>query len=578
MRLLPRFSIPVAAGLLLACGAPGMRSASAGEPGDEDCAGEDCGPVQVAQAESEPAAGAGLFARYPERGSIAVTLHPGRGAPVGRPTVVSFGVPFPPGVLASADQLSAFDRKGSELKIHASSILPWRVWPGRTGMKRSVRAAMVSVEVSLPSRSPVAITLKYGARPTATLAAPRDPRSGWVEVTDGEYPNGTVREPRVYATLSPRWLGNCLLRTRTTPAGRDRSWAWFDKALIEYARTAVNDVPASVVHRIDYVGVHEPWLFDRTSTLFGVYARTGDVKWLRHAHRSAQFYLGRITDKGVFDLKPEPDMKYGYGRALLMDFMFTGDPTMLAGIERIATAAIEWNPVYEQRRNFWTERHQAYALLAAMSAWEASGAAQHARRAREVAEVSFAMAARPAGSWRADGCMLHTMNAHEGSGGEEPVCSPWMSALFADAVWEYYVHTSDRAALVFLAGLGRYVVEYGLYPGGQNIDHTMPWYLASSARTFTDDGPWGDIEHNCDVAGLVARGAWAEKQLGKDPSKLRSTAAKLLEGCAWNLDKWHRPRGPDTGKSAWRLAPARKFNWWFGSTSDIAWLMRATVR
>ncbi|HTE53794.1 MAG TPA: hypothetical protein VK698_23225 [Kofleriaceae bacterium] len=561
------FLLLAALAALSACGGPGGSSAAAVEP---------TGPA--ARRPEATATGDGLFARFPASGSVAVTLHPGAEAVIGRPTVVSFGAPFPPGVLTGADQLRAFDRGGTELEIHAAALLPWRPWPGRAGVRPSVRAAMVSIEVTLPERAPLPITLQYGAPPRARLAAPADPRADWVDVTDGEYQAGAAREPRVYATFTPDWLSACLLRTRATPAGRDGGWAWFDRALVAYARTAVNDVPAAVTNRLPIETDHEPWLFDRTATLFGVYVRTGDVKWLRHAHRSAQFYLKHITADGHFDLKPQPDMKYGYGRSLLMDFQMTGDPAMLDGIERIAAAATEWKAVYGPRTNFWTERHQAYALLAALSAWEANGADAHATRAREVADASFAMAARPAGSWRAEGCLLHTMDSHEGSGGPEPVCSPWMSALFADAVWEYWIHSQDRDALGFLAGLGGFVAERGLYPGGQHIDHTMPWYLASSVKTFSDDGPWGDIEHTCDVAGLVARAAWAEQQLGRDPDRLRDTAAKLIDGCRYNLDAWHRPNGPASGKSEWRLAPGRKFNWWFGTTSDLPWLMAATAR
>jgi hypothetical protein len=162
-----------------------------------------------------------------------------------------------------------------------------------------------------------------------------------------------------------------------------------------------------------------------------------------------------------------------------------------------------------------------------------------------VAETSFAMARDPAGSWHADGCMLHGMTAHEGAGGDVPVCSPWMSALFADAVWAYYIQTDDADALRFLAGLGTYVADYGVYPGGEDIDFTLPWYLASSEKTFSDDGPWGDVEHTCDVAGLLARAAWAERQQGGDPARLRTTAGQLIAGCKWILDSWHRPGGPD---------------------------------
>jgi hypothetical protein len=529
------------------------------------------GPDEVGDIGSESDA---LFVPAATTGTVDVTLHPGPSATVGSATIVSFGAPFPPGVLASASRLSAYTTAGAQLKIHAQSILPWRVWPGRTGYTESVRAAMVSVRVIFRTRSPMTIRLKYGTAPTAILAPPADPRASWVAVTDGSYPSGVVREPRVYAVFPPAWLSSTLLRTRTTAVGASPSWSWFDASMVGFAATAVNDVPSSVTQRLNYTTDSEPWLFDRTATLFGVYIRTGDVKWLRHAHRSAQFYLKHVNSTGYFDLKPG-DLKYAYGRSLLMDFVFTGDPALTAAVQRIASAGAKWNPTYTISTNFWTERHQAYALLAALSAWEATGATGHADRVRAVIRASFDMALDPYGSWKVNGCMLHGMTAHEGAGGDTPICSPWMSALFADAVWEYHIQTGDRAALTFLANLGDYVRNYGLYSGGEGLSYKMPWYMSSSVRTFSDEGPWGDIEHTCDVAGLVARGAWARQELGGDPSLLRTTAQQLLTGCQWNLNYWHRPSGPATGKAEWRLSPGRKFNWWFGTTSDLPWLMAA---
>ncbi len=34
------------------------------------------------------------------------------------------------------------------------------------------------------------------------------------------------------------------------------------------------------------------------------------------------------------------------------------------------------------------------------------------------------------------------------------------------------------------------------------------------------------------------------------------------------------PDGPSSGKAEWRLSPPRKFNWWFGTTSDLPWLLQ----
>ncbi|HEU5056838.1 MAG TPA: hypothetical protein VFU21_09955, partial [Kofleriaceae bacterium] len=483
---------------------------------------------------------------------------------------------FPPGALSDGGLIAARDAGGAELPVHSEALLPWRAWPG-TSMSGSVRSAMVSVQVTFASREPVTIQLAWGAAPGATLPAPADPRADWVAVTDGEYPAGTVREPAVYATFPVDWLSACLLRSRTTPVGADEGVAWLDRAVVGFAHTAVNDVPDSVVELLNYTTDAEPWLFDRTMTLFGVYARTGDVKWLRHAHRSAQFYLGQVSPSGYFILKGEDDLKYSYGRSLVTDYLFTGDPALLDAVDRIAAAGRTWDPTYDLDTNFWTERHQTYALLAALAAWESTGAEQHATRVTRIAEVSFALAADPVGSWPDNDCMLHGMTAHEGAGGDVPICSPWMSALFADAVFEYYIHSRDRAALEFLAGLGRYVRDHGLYAGGEGLDYTMPWYLSSSEMQFSDEGPWGDIEHTCDVGALVARAAWADAQIeGGESASLRAVADDLLTGCRYNLDMWHRPDAPETvGKSEWRLSPGRKFNWWFGTTTDLTWLLDA---
>jgi len=515
----------------------------------------------------------GLFGVSSQNGSVNVTLYPGPSAVVGSTTTVSFGAPFPRMALRDAGRLRAFDTGGDELPIHVRETLRWRVFPG-SGTHDSIRAAVVSIQIRFDDRSPRVIRLQIGSAPGVTMPAPSNPIASWVAVSDGEYPAGTVREPRVYASFPTTWLSRCVLRSRTLAVGAEAEWGWFDDFQIGAAHTAVNDVPDEVVERVNYTTDAEPWLFDRTATLFGVFARTGDVKWLRHAHRSAQFYRAHLNGAGYFDLK-NGDLKYSYGRSLLMDYIFTGDPANIDAIERIAAAGEEWDPTYDLGTNFWTERHQTYALMAALSAWEATGEAAYANRARAIADVSFELASDPVGSWQADGCMLHGMTAHEGAGGDVPICSPWMSALFADEIWEYYIHSRDPRSLEFLAGLGHYVADYGLYGGGEGLDYDMPWYLSSSVKTFSDEGPWGDIEHTCDVAGLVARGAWAEKQLGHDPAGLISVVDQLLVSCEKNLSIWHRPGSESSGKAEWRLSPARKFNWWFGTTSDLPWLMAA---
>nr|MDQ3034687.1 EGF-like domain-containing protein [Myxococcota bacterium] len=520
-----------------------------------------------------PSAG-DLFVDLPAVGLVVATLHPTESATLGAPTIVSFGAPFPRGAVADAGSIRVTTTAGVEIPAHVEELARWRSLSGAAAFPESVRSALVQLSMTFSSRDPVEVQVHWGAAPASSPARMGDPWSTWTAIDastffPSEYPaSAGVREPPVLATFPASWLGACILRTRTEPFGTDAGWAFFDDVYPQFARTGVNDVDPRVTagNRIDYVTEQEPWLFQRALTLFGAYVRSGDVAWLRHAHRAAQFYAAHLTAGGHLDLAPG-DLKYAYGGALFVDLMLTGDTRHLPRIEAVARAGAGWNETYAASTGFWTERHQTYALLAALIAWEATGGASHSARAREVATETFRMAREPVSGWAAEGCLLHTSDSHEGDGRSERICSPWMSALLGDAVFRYYVHSEDDDALEFLAGLADFVRTTGSAPDGAGIS---PYYLVSSV---TRDAP--DIEHACDVAGLVARGAWSRRALGSDDAALLATARGLLTNCRANLESWHRPGGPAAGLAEWRLSPPRKLNWWFGSTLDLPWLIAA---
>ena len=521
-----------------------------------------------------------LFADIPSPGSVPVTLHPGTTVRSGETVTVAFGVPFPKGLLADVSELRVMDSSGADWPSQAVETARWRTLGGAS-TEESVRSALVYAQLDFPDTAPRTITVEFGRPATARLGPQPAPETFWVGISNGpdpdEYPAAAdVREPAVYGTLPADWLCAALLRSRSQPVFLDAGWAWFDDALVNYATTAVNDVASSVTpeNLIAYTTEAEPWLFDRAMSLFGVYARTGELKWLRHAHRAAQFYATRVNANGAFDLKSTDDLKYSYGQTMFVDLMLTGDLRHLDPIERIARFGYSYEETYSTSLNFWTERHQTYALLAALSAWEATGQADHAERAIEVAKASFAAARQPAGGWTPQGCILHTIRQHEGDSDDRPICSPWMSALLGDAVWRYYLVSLDAEALEFLAGLGEFVAVHGIRDISDAHSELAglwaPWYLASDSVEFSDTGPWGDIEHTCDVAGLTARGAWAARAIGRDSTAIELATERLLPGCRHNLESWHRTT--DVTRPEWRLQPPRKFSWWFGTTLDLPWL------
>ena len=112
---------------------------------------------------------------------------------------------------------------------------------------------------------------------------------------------------------------------------------------------------------------------------------------------------------------------------------------------------------------------------------------------------------------------------------------------------------SFKLSEIFITKFGTYQVTDDRHLKGQHI----PWYFAGKNLEYTDNGPWDDRQHACDVSGLLARGSWAGKILNKDTAAIHSTTENLLETCKKSFSK--------------KIKPHRKYNWWFGTTSDLTY-------
>jgi len=520
--------------------------------------------------------GDSLFVNLPDTGSVVVTLHPGSQVTLGSTTTVAFGVPFPKDTIGSVDLLRVTDLAGNEIPSFIRELTRWRMI--QPGTPESLRAALFYIDVVFADRAPRSVRVEYGTAHSQFLPSPSAAvTSTWTSISNGENPGeypaaDDVREPMVYATLPATWLTQALLVTRTTPARVSASLGWWDSAMINYAGTAVNDVAPTVLaqNRIDLLD-SEPWLYDRALALFSVYIRTGDVKWLRRSHRAAQWYGKKVDANGIFSLASyNHDLKYSYGSSLLVDYLLTGDEGLRAPIDRIAGAGVtEWETTYGPGVGFWTERHHTYALLAALAAFELDGDRTHATRATALVNLILQM------SQNAAQCPLHTVTQHEGDANDfRMMCSPWMGALLGQAMLRYYMLAEDPDVLLWLSGMGDFVRRYAVYDGG--IEHNelaglmMPWYLVGPGGQIEDGRGWDDMEHACDVAGLMAKSVWAKRRLGLNHVDAEATADALLETCQFVLDYWHRS-APELAE--YRLSPPRKFSWWFGSSTDLGWML-----
>lgn len=532
-----------------------------------------------------------LFVNLPSTGYFPITLHPGKSVQLNTPAVVSFGIPFPPNTLSEPGTVSITSPHGDEMPVSTGIVSHW--YDMHTNTPVSIRSVLVTARVSFKQRAPMTLYVKYSNQSGRLSGRRQDVRRHWVSIKHSVNPDeynekDNVMEPAIYVTLPPAWLSASILRTRTLPLHQVEDMRWFDEAFRHFSDTAVNDVSEFVVdkNRIDYEQQYEPWLYDRAMTLFGIYIRTGELKWLRHAHRAAQYYAAHITPDGYFDKKksykdgPANDLKYSYGQSLLVDMMLTGDMQLLNKIEAVAVAANQWNSQYTyqtQRPKLWTERHQAIALQAILSAWEATGNPAYAEQLNRILDHTLMLINQPLANWQYEGCPLHAYKDHEGFGSHAPVCSAWMNALLVEVVFRYYIHSSNSKALLLLSKLGDYLLGSGTYiwgQGGAMQGLRMPHYLSSREFQRYPDGSWDDHHHACDVAAAAARSAWARKKLGHNAQSMIRLTQELLKTCQYNFNYMHRENADKQyGKTVWRFSVPRQYNWWFGSTLDLGWLL-----
>ncbi len=379
------------------------------------------------------------------------------------------------------------------------------------------------------------------------------------------------------AMLPAQWHIGAMLFGRGLPLDNPH---WFDQAMLAFTYTATNRLPDSV-NAAERIRLDDPeaWLFDRAGTLFQLYFRSG-VPWhFAEAEQASRIYANSLDRQGWFSGKPG-DLKYVYPRSLLYRWMLFGEDHQRGHIERMAQLASSWTSDGRSAR-FWTERHANYALAAAVHAWELTGSKQHQQRIDALIDDLLAMSGGEENS-RTYHCPAHRMEAHEGKKSDQMVCSPWMLALLGQTLDYYYQLSDDPRAATLLAQLHRFLLRDGLYRVPADSADVklrgmlLPWYLAGPGYGFSDNGPFGDLEHACDVAGLLARSGDARKRTEQLPADHGKALQGLMQSCEFNLNMWHRP-GSDTqhGKPVWRLSPARKYNWWFGSTQELTWWLSA---
>ncbi|MHB9029891.1 MAG: hypothetical protein ACYC9O_14075 [Candidatus Latescibacterota bacterium] len=579
------------------------------------------GVFTLALAFSNLAAGAvePFFAPKQEKGGISVKLYPTENVKSGSPVLITFGMPFPRGSLTARElsTVRVLDSRGVEIPAYIDQLTPWRSIGGSGTEASPVRVARIQFMHTFTTVFPgcETVAIEWGmsrrAKHRPDLAPPR---TAWHLADRGSFSAAdSVHEPDVYAVLPKEYLCQGMIRparmlplAESVPENREdpaalrqlaaaSGYAVQDHAQHNFFFSIIDDDPqVDAENRCPYKTQSEPWLYDRSSTMYMLYLRSGHVRALREAVRNAQFYKNKLWSAdttparfaGLFRLKtPVTEgyptgngAMYSYNECLAYTWWLTCDDKMLEPIERVVRAHEEndeptrWDPSLD----FWTERHTALRLLANTIAYEVTGNSIYrdtlVRQYRDfIWHQNGAGGVLP--KERVDGALWHYGGQH-GDGGEKTlVASSWMTVLTVDAMVRVYALTGDKGIADFVRRVGAFEQAacrldnehaYGVGPLWY-CDYMVRYDGSSDVRTGHT------IEHSLEIASTVAWAAYFSGVLGKDPRPLLDLAGRMYAAYCAGVRYWIRPDG--LNENAFRVSPWRKYGWEHRPSGSFSWIM-----
>lgn len=510
---------------------------------------------------------------------------------------VAFGVPFPRGFLSDATKVRVETTAGAEVPIDVSELARWRHTSNTAIDGQSIRSVLITLRQTCAASTAYTYVLRWGTARTRTAglgitasnvsttwgpqAAPVSGEGAFTDNYSRDAAAPALTEPYAFATLPPGWLLKSNIRGPGSLITNTAMSSW----LVGFNKTYVNDVAADVSTYqtassdglIDWNTETEGWLYDRPAVIWHTYFQTGDVAWVRHAHRASQYYNAFLVN-GLFTKTNDP--KYSYSAGLYAAYLLTGDARLLSAIRAIANqvpgALRTRMPTYATTSGVYTERSLYVVLGALACAYDATGdAAYRTQMLSLVANMQADVSNPPAdyvGDRRtaitASGVLLHRPEVHEGDSYDDLIMSPWMSALMMTSLMHYHMLTDDQVPLRFMSNYAKFVVSKAIYFSTAN-QVWVPVYIAGykAMHPLPDGGD--DLQHAIDVMGLLAYGRWANTQLGLAADADVATAiTRLRAATSLSLDGAVRTA---TGLPRYRATPTRRVGWWFANPS-LQWL------
>lgn len=483
---------------------------------------------------------------------------------------VSVGIPFAPGMLRDVHRLRILDEKGVEIPAAVQTTLSWSF---KDGSIRAVRAQF-HVRFGGPTR-----TFYFAYDQLRTRDLP-----GWSYTTDLVDGGQGFPVPAALATLSAEWLCDSLIAGPQLAAKADEPYAMYVATQFKWAAK----LPSSDA---------SAWLFDRPSTLYKAYVRTGRFDYLQAADLSYRFYMKYIRREGLsisplcaggwtFGDKP-CDVKYVYIEPILLSLALTGnDADHTSSTVDHMMALWEsggWNNrpgAYTSPSDYFTERLAGLGLLETVSAYELTGDDRYRVQARDRIGWLYEHQLHNPDHLGNDGSWRNSWNLHENDSWNPATdvrgSSPWMSENIIDGLWHAWLVTADPRIPEMITGFGRYMERYGwITPDRLHSPHDtrnpcsgsdgqIAWYWSSSqagtpalVKIEESDG-WYSDAHTVELGMPVAAAYYFER----DPAQ----SARLKHRMA-ALGSSYNSACADISDTA------RRFNWNNRGAGVAQWMM-----
>lgn len=563
-------------------------------------------------------------------GVIAVKLYPMENVNVGVPTLVTFGVPFTRGSVSPGDVskirvLTGSVSTSAEIPAHVKQVTPWRSTTNMAIDSASVRIAKVQITHSFSTTYPnyETIYIEYGQNVRqSNVSNFVNPKSAWHNVTTGSFLIAdSVKEPDVYAVFPKQYLSQGALKTRMlplddgVPSSRENpstvdaatypGYIKVDHAQHNFFYSTINedDPLVTVPNQCPYKTNFEPWLYDRSTAMYNLYMRSGNIKSLREAVRSSQFYKRNLYTNtttpsnavGIFKLKaPNPsaitgpnDAMYSYNECLAYTYWLVSDDEMLNPIKWVVNAHQQNDPptLWTPTASSWTERFTSFKLLANTIAYEVTGSQAYKTELTNQANdliwhQNGANGQIPAS--RIDGGLYHYGSQHGDGTANSLLASSWMTALITEAMVRVYSVSENTAVANFVKRIGTF--EKAALKLDANHSYTSSnsgalWYGDYMMRYdgVTDVRDGSEVEHSLDIAVTTAWAGYFAALLGTPDNSIIGAANNAYNSYDVGVNYWIRPTAPASGLTAYRISPWRKYGWEYTPSVSFGWLMTSAL-